>query len=551
MLLEKIRNWLKQNGYDAAVVNHADEFLNEYLTPDKEKLKAVTGFSGSAGEAIITQTDKMLFTDSRYTEQAREQSDFTVIESNMNMGVDWAKEHLKGKKIAFYAKSHSTAWIQYVQEQLAGTGITLVPIFRSPVESFWVDRPAPVKAKTMNYPLEYAGMSTEEKLRQVAAKVVEQNMDAVILGSAESVSWLLNKRGFSNPQCPIFLERGVVFADGTYQKLTTKVLDDLTGKRVMTDFRSFPYDLYARWGKIAHVVNKPDPVAALKAVKNPIEIENIKEACLFESAVICEFLAYVETHKNTATELTCAMELVRLRKKNPLYIADSFDAIVASGPHAALAHYHADMKSSVNINAYPMLLVDTGGQYLNGTTDMTRTICIDKPSELMKRRYTEVLKGHIALAASTIKTGDVPVEIDKKAHQFLRADGADYYHATGHGIGMFLSVHESPPTIHERSKTPIVANMVFSNEPAVYDVTNGFGIRLENMLLSIPYGKGELAFENLTFIPFDGRLVDFGMLTSDEKNWLRSYHKQIMIEIFPRLKPKTREILIPLIDCFL
>ena len=133
----------------------------------------------------------------------------------------------------------------------------------------------------------------------------------------------------------------------------------------------------------------------------------------------------------------------------------------------------------------------------------------------------------------------------------MRADGADYYHATGHGIGMFLSVHESPPTIHERSKTPIVANMVFSNEPAVYDVTNGFGIRLENMLLSIPYGKGELAFENLTFIPFDGRLVDFGMLTSDEKNWLRSYHKQIMIEIFPRLKPKTREILIPLIDCFL
>ena len=217
------------------------------------------------------------------------------------------------------------------------------------------------------------------------------------------------------------------------------------------------------------MVNKPDPVAGLKSIKNPIEIENIKEACLFESAVICEFLAYVETHKDTATELTCAMELVRLRKKNPLYIADSFDAIVASGPHAALAHYHADMKSSVNINAYPMLLVDTGGQYLNGTTDMTRTIAINAPSKLMKRRYTEVLKGHIALAASTVKVGDTPAVIDKKAHQFLRADGADYYHATGHGIGMFLSVHESPPTIHERSKTPLYANMVFSNEPAVYD----------------------------------------------------------------------------------
>lgn len=551
MLLEKIRNWLKQNGYDAAVVNHADEFLNEYLTPDKEKLKAVTGFSGSAGEAIITQNDKMLFTDSRYTEQARQQSDFTVVESNMNMGVDWAKEHLKGKKIAFYAKSHSTAWIEYVQDQLKGLNITLVPIFRSPVESFWVDRPAPVKPKTMNYPLEYAGLSSEKKIRQVAQKVIDANMDAVILGAAESVSWLLNKRGFSNPQVPIYLERGVVFADGTYEKLTTKVLDDLMGKRVMTDFRSFPYDLYVRWGKIAHVVNKPDPVAGLKSIKNPIEIENIKEACLFESAVICEFLAYVETHKDTATELTCAMELVRLRKKNPLYIADSFDAIVASGPHAALAHYHADMKSSVNINAYPMLLVDTGGQYLNGTTDMTRTIAINAPSKLMKRRYTEVLKGHIALAASTVKVGDTPAVIDKKAHQFLRADGADYYHATGHGIGMFLSVHESPPTIHERSKTPLYANMVFSNEPAVYDVENGFGIRLENMLLSIPYGKGELAFENLTFIPFDGRLVDFDMLTTDEKNWLRSYHKQIMIEIFPQLKQKTREILMPLMNYFL
>lgn len=551
MLLEKIRAWLKQNNYDAAVVNHADEFLNEYLTPDKEKLKAVTGFSGSAGEAIITQNDKMLFTDSRYTDQAREQSDFTVVESNMNMGVDWAKEHLKGKKIAFYAKSHSTAWIEYVQEKLRDANITLVPIYRSPVESFWVDKPAPVKEKTMNYPLEYAGLTTEEKLQQVAQKVNDADMDAVILGSAESVSWLLNKRGFSNPQTPIYLERGVVFADGTYQKLTTKVLEDLTGKKVMTDFRSFPYDLYARWGKIAHVENRPDPVAQLKSIKNPVEIKNIKQACLFESAVICEFLGYVETHKTTATEISCALELIRLRKQTPLYIADSFDAIVASGPHAALAHYHADIKSSININSYPLLLVDTGGQYLNGTTDMTRTICIENPSELMKRRYTQVLKGHIALAASTVKIGDTPAVIDKRAHQFLRADNVDYYHATGHGIGMFLSVHESPPTIHERSRTPLYAGMVFSNEPAFYDHQNGFGIRLENMLLSIPYGKGELAFENLTYIPFDPRLIDFDALTRDEKNWLRSYHKQILIEVFPLLNSKTKEILKPLIEPFL
>ena len=289
----------------------------------------------------------------------------------------------------------------------------------------------------------------------------------------------------------------------------------------------------------------------MKAQKNVIEIQNLKKACQFESAVICKFLAWIETQKETITELDCVDELHRLRSQNPLYVADSFDVIAASGPHAAQAHYLPTPSSSCFVRKYPLLLVDTGGQYYNGTTDMTRTICIGKPTPIIKKRYTQVLKGHIALAQAIVAEGDTPVELDKLAHQYLRADGVDYLHATGHGIGMFLSVHENPPVIHEKSTTPLFAGMVFSNEPAYYDETLGFGIRLENMLLSVRTDDNQLVFENLLYIPFDNRMVDVDMLTNDEREWIKAYHKQILDEIFPLLDGKTRAVLQPMIDFFI
>ena len=249
------------------------------------------------------------------------------------------------------------------------------------------------------------------------------------------------------------------------------------------------------------------------------------------------------------TEYDCAVKLQQLRAENPLYKGDSFEPIVASGPHAALPHYQPKKGEKVFLREAPLTLIDTGGQYLNATTDMTRTICITSPTDEMKKRYTQVLKGHIAVACSEMPQGDLPDVLDAKARSFLQADGVNYTHATGHGIGMYLSVHEHPPIIAATSKTPLKEGMVFSNEPGYYK-ENAFGIRLENMLLACRTENNYLYFENLIFVPFDGRLIDFSMLTVPEKDWLTQYHSFIMIKILPELSQHERSFFNPLIDFF-
>lgn len=552
-MLKKIRSYLLSHQLDGLIISHADEFLSEYLTPDKKRLQAVTGFSGSAGVAIITAKSAVFFTDSRYTSQAKNQTKFEVFEVPTQMTpLQWLAKNCANQSVGFQTKTHSRAWFEFASKELEAASVSLVPICRNVVDLFWINKPEPVKAKTCRYDEKYAGEKTQSKLKRVGALLRQAQKEAVVISSPESISWLLNKRGFSNPMCPVFFERGIVFADDTYAKLTPLILRRLFNKKIMLDFATTPYGVYEQISALTNnIVNMPDPVAELKAIKNNTEIQNIKQACLFESAVICRFLAYIETHKDHITEQDCALELARLRGANPLYVADSFDAIVASGFHATLAHYLPTPETSAPVRNNPFLLVDTGGQYFNGTTDMTRTICISTPTELMKRRYTQVLKGHIALAEAIVKIGEIPTALDKQVHSFLRADGVDYGHATGHGIGMFLSVHENPPIIHERSTTPLYAGMVFSNEPAFYDEQNGFGIRLENMLLSVPYKQEQLAFENLLFIPFDGRAIDFSLLTITEKTWLKKYHQKIVSDIFPLLDKRTCKILQPLIDFFL
>ncbi|MBR4927500.1 MAG: M24 family metallopeptidase [Alphaproteobacteria bacterium] len=547
-MLEKIRTYLADNKLDAVLIPHQDEFLGEYLTPDKERLRAATGFSGSSGMAIITAEQTVLFVDSRYTVQAKRQSRFEVFEvPTETTPLKWILDNLNGKKVAFCGEVHSASQILTLKKE--APKIKWVNLSENIVDKFWVNRPEPLDFKPISYGEEYAGCSAENKVVSVADEIKRVEADALLIADAESVSWLLNRRDLQNPQNPVYYDRVVVYKDASCELLTNKVLKSLSKKKVISDFSLLPYSMYEKLEKV--LVDKPDIVADMKAQKNAIEIQNLKKACQFESTVICQFLAWVETQKETITELDCVDELHRLRSKNPLYVADSFDAIVASGPHAAQAHYLSTPSTSCFIRKYPLLLVDTGGQYYNGTTDMTRTICIGKATPITKKRYTQVLKGHIALAMATIQEGDTPAEMDKVAHQFLRADGVDYLHATGHGIGMFLSVHENPPIIHEKSTTPLYQGMVFSNEPAYYDETLGFGIRLENMLLSVRSDDGNLTFENLLYIPFDNRMVDVDMLTDDEKKWLKNYHKRILDDIFPLLDGRTRAVLQPMVDFFI
>ena len=549
-MLEKIRTYLADNKLDAILIPHQDEFLGEYLTADKRRLQVLTGFSGSAGLAVITADKSILFVDSRYTIQAKRQTRFEVLEvPTETTPLAWISENLKGKKIGFNGAVHATTNILNMQSKTKEHKIKWINLSENIVDMFWVNRPGPADMQPTEYSETFVGRSAMDKITSVASEINMMGFDAMLVADPESVSWLINRRDLQNPQCPIYYDRAIVYATGKCEQATEKALKALSKKKVMSDFTTLPYSIYEPLAKA--LTDKPDMIAMMKAQKNAIEIQNLRQACLFESAVICKFLAFVEQQKETITELDCVKELQGLRAQNPMYVADSFDVIAASGPHATQAHYLPTPSTSCFIRKYPLLLVDTGGQYYNGTTDMTRTICIGRATPLIKKRYTQVLKGHIALASAEMREGDMPAELDKLAHQFLRADGVDYLHATGHGIGMFLSVHENPPVIHEKSKTPLYAGMVFSNEPAYYDETNGFGIRLENMLLGIPADNGNIKFENLLFIPFEARLVDFDLLTSDEKLWLKDYHEKIVSDIFPHLGGSVKAVLKPMIDIFI
>lgn len=540
-MIKIIREFLQKNNWDAFLCPHTDEFLSEYVTRDRNRLKKLTGFTGSAGLCLVTPTDFILWTDSRYTVQAAEQTSARVLDVSKINPIDEMGRLLKGKKLVVPSSCTRASLVLKLLEK----GIDVIPQYIHPVDLFWSQRPKRIIERCIGVVFEYTGAKTAEKIQRVIPAL--KDVDAFLVSDSLEVSWLLNQRCYANPQYPVSKKRVLLFADGRYTILPRKRIQNL---KIGLDTNTVPYDLLLRLGEENELVKMNSPIPALQAVKNPVEIENIQKTCLFESAVICRFLAWAYQHANRATELSCGQKLKQLRSVSPFYLGESFDPIVATGSHAVSAHYQATKSTNVRINSAPMTLVDTGGQYMTATTDMTRTFAAGKEvSPLMKKRYTQVLKGHIALAMTPVQLGDLPRLLDTNARQFLRADGVDYGHATGHGIGTSLSVHEPVPCIYEKSETPLVAGMLFSNEPGFYDEQNGFGIRLENMILTRADGN-RLILENLLFIPFDKNCVDETLLTPAEKQWLKEYHLQIVRRIYPMLDGKTMETLQPHIDFF-
>ena len=548
-MLERIRADLKTIGAAALLVPHTDSFLSEYLTSDSERLAALTGFTGSAGLAIITQTQAVLFTDSRYTDQAVQQTDFEVLNIVEHSPVEWMSSHLKGKTVLYHAGTIRAGLALSLTEVLKKSDIQFQPINENLIDKYWVNRPLKPLVREFSYPIIYAGSQRQEKIRIVLKEMKKLGVDALAISDVESVSWLLNRRSDLSSYLPVVRRRLLLTRDGKVRTLSANALKLLKGQVVGVDLDTLPFDLYRKIKDMTFIQPMEDPIAELRAIKNPVEQNALRQACLFESAVICRFIDALYRHGAQMTERAAGSLLQRLRRENPLYLGDSFAPIVAVGVHAALAHYQADSQSDISLNSAPMVLVDTGGQYLNGTTDMTRTICLKKPTPLMKKRYTQVLKGHIALAQTVLKVGETPALLDANARQFLQADGVDYGHATGHGIGMCLSVHDKMPTVYGKSQVCLKEGMVFSNEPAFYDFKNRFGIRLENMLLTRQKGK-QLFFENLIFAPFEPQLVDETLLSETDKEWLRSYHTEIERRIFPLLKPAEQKRLKSLIDFF-
>lgn len=550
-LYKQIKQFISETDFDGILITRFDSFLGEYFPPDVTCLKDVTGgFSGSAGLALITQDDNILFVDSRYTLQAKKQTFFKVFEvPSETTPSAWIKQHLKGKKIAFDPRKHSVTWYLQFSQMLSSEQIELSPLSKEETEKLFPQKQF-IQIDVFDYDVQYSGQSVSDKKNEIVKFLQKDNLDCFVITSPENVSWLLNKRAGTVSEYPVVFEQGIIDIYGHYEPLNIKRLSHLKGKRIGVDLSQTSYALYDTIKLFAEIVPVQDPINKLKAIKNKIEIANIKQACLSESKTICRFLSWIELNKSHITEMQCDFYLKQLRCEDKLYFADSFETIAAVGEHAARAHYRADESSDTLITTSALLLVDTGGHYLNGTTDMTRTIAIGQPSDMMKKRYTQVLQGHIDLAMSSLKVTDTTAEMDKKAHHWLRLDNVDYYHGTSHGIGMFLAVHETPPVVHERDTHGMISGMVFSNEPAYYDSEAGYGIRLENMLLSVQQDDETLVFENLLFIPFDYRLVLFDMLTQEQKNWLKHYHKQIEERIFPLLDAETKKILKPFVDAF-
>ncbi len=547
-----IKKYLHESNLEGILISRTDSFLGEYYPPQSGYLQQVTGgFSGSAGLALITKEKDVLFVDSRYTIQAKKQTAFQVLEvPSETTPSKWIKKNMSGQKIGFNPWTHSVVWYHQMRDTLKEVNTQLVPFEASLIKE-WYGTDNFVPEKSFDYDIRYTGVTTHCKCQQVAQVLKEKSIDAFVIGLPENVSWLLNKRSKTVLEYPVVFERGVINVQGEYAALNENVIAQLKGKRIGIDLMQTPVALYEQLKSVAaEIVDISDPINEMKAVKNDIEIKNIKEACLYESYVICRFLAWVEQNKNQADEIMCDEKLIALRRENPDYIGDSFATIAAVGGHAALAHYRADEYSNLPLTSAPLLLVDTGGHYMTGTTDMTRTIAIGTPTPLMKKRYTQVLQGHIDLAMSSIKIGESTASLDEKAHAWLRADGVDYYHGTSHGIGMLLAVHENPPVVSKYDTHGLRAGMVFSNEPAYYSEAEAFGIRLETMLLSILQDNETLVFENLLLVPFDSRLVNFDLLTNEQKQWLKSYHQRIEAVIFPMLNAQEQHVLLPFIQDF-
>ncbi len=568
-----MRQWLKEQNLDAFIVPHEDEFLGEYIPAHNERLHWLTGFSGSAGAAVITQDSAAIFVDGRYTVQVRKQVDGNVFEYRHFVDepiTDWLKNALKSSsKIAVDAKLHSANWLDKAQMALDGTH-ELICVAQNPIDTLWADRPTPRLTQARLMPIDLVGQSSEEKRIKVAKNLTAQGADLAVINQLDSICWLLNIRGGDVPRLPVLLSSALLLANGDMQLFidSSRLPDDfaahvgkgvsvhapdelasaltkLTHKTVLTDpqtSNAWTSQLLREHG--ATLLSSQDPCMLIKAAKNPTEIQGMKNAHVRDGVAICRFLAWLDSEVEKGhphDEASLADKLYAFRKLDDTLADLSFDTISAAGGNAAMCHYrHQDQAEPGKLEIDNLYLVDSGGQYPDGTTDITRTIAIGECSADIKKTFTLVLKGHIALATARFPKGTVGSQLDALARQHLWAHGYDYDHGTGHGVGHFLSVHEGPQRISKvANNTALQPGMVLSNEPGYYRA-DCFGIRIENLECVVEYKTdGDmtmLGFESLTLAPIDRRLLDMLLLTSDEITWWNTYHQKVWQAISPSLE---------------
>ncbi|KQW22077.1 X-Pro aminopeptidase [Afipia sp. Root123D2] len=576
--LAALREEIARRRLTGFIVPRADSQQNEYVPPSEERLAWLSGFTGSAGLAIVLAQQAAIFVDGRYTLQAAHQVDTAVwqVESLIDPPPEsWLTSHLTADdRIGFDPWLHTTAAAERLAKACEKTGAVLVPVDSNPVDAVWQERPAPPLGAVAVHGLQFAGEGEAEKLARIRAEITRSGVDALVLSDSHAVAWTFNIRGADVAHTPLPLSYALVPKDGRpvifidHRKLSNSARDHLEQHATVEE----PDALASRLTElgqrgtavgldtataadalsrlIATAGGKPvrlaDPVALLKAVKNATEISGTRAAHRRDGAALARFLAWIdrEAPSGVLTEIDTVEALESFRRDTGALKDVSFPTIAGTGPNGAIVHYRVTRKSNRRINPGDLLLIDSGAQYEDGTTDVTRTIAIGDPTDEMRDRFTRVLRGHIAIARAFFPDGTSGAQIDVLARQFLWQAGIDFEHGTGHGVGSYLSVHEGPARISKLGTTPLKRGMILSNEPGYYK-TGAFGIRIENLELVVEARiegaeKPMNGFETLTLAPIDRRLINASRISKQELRWLNAYHARVRQEIRPLVDEATK-----------
>lgn len=551
--LQRIKELRREFEYyviDGYIVPAVDAYGSEYPPACNRRLEWISGFTGSAGIALILQNEAVLFTDGRYMLQAKHELDpniFQVI--NINQQKPW--EWLASKKNPVLGYD---PWL-HPKKEIASYD-KVIPITPNMIDRMWHDRPAHPTSEMMVYPESYAGKSSKEKIALVIETMDKHQASYCMLTASDSICWLLNMRGNDVPFTPLILGFALIHRTGKVEWFVEgmrstellpmqvqlqeliqlePVLHQIRDERILLDLEKAPI-----WFShvLRQIVDVPDPCLLPKAIKNETEIAHIKNAHVTDGIAVTRFLRWLDqavAEGKTITELSAARRLYAYREEGELFKNGSFDTISGFGANGAIVHYRVTEETNATFKPDNLYLVDSGGQYLGGTTDITRTVVIGTPTPEQQYHFTLVLKGHIALAKAIFKKGTTGSDLDKLARGPLQKAGLDYDHGTGHGVGAYLCVHEGPHRISKaKNNVALVPGMVVSNEPGYYK-EGAYGIRIESLILvvdkSAELGPDMLGFETLTLVPIDTRLIDMSLLTAEEQAWLTEYHERVQTSL--------------------
>jgi Xaa-Pro aminopeptidase len=576
--LSAFRAELTRRKLTGFVIPRADQQQNEYVAPSEERLAWLTGFTGSAGMAIVLVHEAAIFVDGRYTLQAAKQVDAKAwkVESLIDPTPEsWLTQHLvAGDRLGFDPWLHTSAAAERLAAACAKAGAELVAVESNPLDQVWTERPAPPLGPVAIHGALFSGEAEGDKLKRIGAEIDRLGVDALVLSDSHAVAWTFNIRGADVSHTPLPLSYALVPKQGRptifidHRKLSNSARDHLEQSADVAEPDALTRELTALAQRGASIgldnataadalsrlingaggkaVRGSDPVALLKACKNSTEIEGTRTAHRRDAVALARFLAWIDSEapSGALTEIDTVEALESFRRETGALKDVSFPTIAGTGPNGAIVHYRVTRKTNRRIVSGDLLLIDSGAQYQDGTTDVTRTIAIGAPSAEMRDRFTRVLRGHIGIARAVFPDGTTGAQLDTLARQFLWQAGLDFEHGTGHGVGSYLSVHEGPARISKLGTTPLRRGMILSNEPGYYK-TDGFGIRIENLELVVGTEvvgaeKPMNAFETLTLAPIDRRLIELAMLSADELTWLNDYHARVRHEVRPHLDEATK-----------